>query len=208
SRPRLDVPPDAGHARLQEVDPGEDQPEARQDRPERARLAASDQPEEGANAEDGKGRGGNPQTKSQDRYHPGRRRRSERGAHVDRDRLGEGDQPRADEADNGEDCRGGRLRHNREERAGGDGAVAGGNEPLERATQRVARKTLETFGEVVDSEQEQPDSTRELYDDRGAHGITSVGRFRASKSYVAPAAGAAGRGAPPRRRSSIETTPA
>jgi hypothetical protein len=52
---------------------------------------------------------------------------------------------------------------------------------LERATQGVARKTFETFGEVVDSEQEQTDSTKELYDDSGVHGLPSVGRFRASK---------------------------
>jgi len=31
----------------------------------------------------------------------------------------------------------------------------------------------------VDSEQEQTDSTQELYDDRGIHGLPSVGRFRA-----------------------------
>jgi hypothetical protein len=52
---------------------------------------------------------------------------------------------------------------------------------LEGATQGVARKSFEAFGEVVDPEQEQTDATQELYDDRGVHGFPSVGRFRDSK---------------------------
>src|SRR5262249_61393407 len=99
--------------------------------------------------------GGNPEAKTQGRYHPGRRGRSERCANVDRDRLREGDQPRADEADDGEDCRGGGLSCNREEHAGCDGAESAGNESLERAAQRLARKTLETFSEVVDAQKKQ-----------------------------------------------------
>jgi hypothetical protein len=63
--------------------------------------------------------------------------------------------------------RGGGLRRNREERAGRNRAESAGNEPLERAAQGVARKTFQTFGEVVDAEQEQADSTQELDDDGG-----------------------------------------
>src|SRR5262249_48915515 len=166
-RPRIEVPLDAGHARLQEVDPGEDQPEAREYRPERARLTACDQPEKGANAEDGKGRGRNPEAQTEDRDHPRRRGSSESCAHVDRDRLGQRDQARADEADDGEDCRGGGLSREREERAGCDCAESAGNEPLERAAQGVARKPFQTFGEVVDAEKEQANPTQELYHDVG-----------------------------------------
>jgi hypothetical protein len=77
------------------------------------------------------------------------------------DRLREGDESRADEADDGEDGRSGGLDHRREERTGCNRAESTGNEPLERAAERVARQTLHAFGEVVDSEQEQAQATQE-----------------------------------------------
>jgi hypothetical protein len=61
------------------------------------------------------------------------------------------------------------LSRKREERAGCNCAESAGNEPLERAAQGVARKAFQAFGEVVDAEQEQADSTQELYDDSGIH---------------------------------------
>ena len=87
------------------------------------------------------------------------------------DRLREGDQSRADEADDGEDGCGGGLNHRREERTGSDRAEAAGDEPLERAAQRVAREALQAFGEVVDSEQEQAEPTQERYGGGGIHGL-------------------------------------
>lgn len=57
----------------------------------------------------------------------------------------------------------------REDRTGCDGAEAPGNQPLQRATQRVARQTLHTFGEMVDAKQEQAQSTQELYGRGGIH---------------------------------------
>jgi hypothetical protein len=61
------------------------------------------------------------------------------------------------------------LNHRRKERAGGHRAEPAGNESLERAAQRVARETFETFGEVVDTEQEQAQSTQERYGSGGIH---------------------------------------
>jgi ureidoglycolate hydrolase len=40
---------------------------------------------------------------------------------------------------------------------------------LERAAQRVTRKAFQTFGEMVDSEQEQTQSTQEVYNGGGIH---------------------------------------
>lgn len=62
----LEIPRNASHPRLQEVDPGEDQSEAREDRSQRSRLAACDQPEKGADAEHGQGRGRNPEAQTED----------------------------------------------------------------------------------------------------------------------------------------------
>ena len=59
-----------------------------------------------------------PEAQTEDRHQPDRRGRSERRADDDPDRLREGDQSRADEADDGEDGRGGGLNHRREERPG------------------------------------------------------------------------------------------
>jgi hypothetical protein len=61
------------------------------------------------------------------------------------------------------------LNHRREERAGCNRAEPAGNEPLERATQGIARKPLQTFGEMVDSEQEQAQSTQQCYCGGGIH---------------------------------------
>jgi hypothetical protein len=47
-------------------------------RSERARLATRDQPEKGADVENGKGRRGNPKPKAEVRHHPGGRRCSKR----------------------------------------------------------------------------------------------------------------------------------
>jgi hypothetical protein len=63
------------------------------------------------------------------------------------------------------------LNHGREERAGCHRAQPAGNEPLERTAQRVARKSFQTFGEMVDSEQEQTQSTKERYDNGDIHGL-------------------------------------
>jgi hypothetical protein len=49
----LEVPRNASHPCLEEVDPAEDQSEAREDRSERSRLAARDQPEKCTDAEHG-----------------------------------------------------------------------------------------------------------------------------------------------------------
>src|SRR5262249_17599592 len=66
-------------------------------------------------------------------------------------------------------CRGGGLSREREERPGCNSAESSGNKPLERAAQGVARKTFQTFGEVVDAEKEQADPTQELYHDGSVH---------------------------------------
>jgi hypothetical protein len=52
------------------------------------------------------------------------------------------------------------LNHCRKDRTGGNRAEPTGNEALERTAQRVARKTFQTFSKVVDSEQEQAQSTK------------------------------------------------
>ena len=98
--------------------------------------------------------------KTEQRHHPRRRGRSERRTHDDPDRLREGDESGADEADDGEGCGGRGLNRHREERAECHRAESAGNESLERAAQRVAGKAFQTFGEVVDSEQEQAESTQ------------------------------------------------
>src|SRR5262249_367702 len=177
----LKVPRNAGHSRLEIVDPGEDQSEAREDGSERARLATRDQPEKGADAEDGKGRGGNPEPKAEERHHPRGRRRSERCADVDRDRLGKGDQPRPPEPHAAEDGRGGGLSHNRQDRSGYNRAESAGNELLEYAAQGVARESFQTLSEVVDAEQKHADSTQELHDRGGVHGFPFVRRVTAPK---------------------------
>lgn len=64
--------------------------------------------------------------------------------------------------------------------SGGDRAEAAGNERLERAAQRVARKTLQAFGEVVDPEQEQAQSTQEFHDGGGVRGLQAQRFSRSS----------------------------
>src|SRR5262249_46451516 len=73
------------------------------------------------------------------------------------------------EPDHGED-RGGRgLDHRGEEGTGGDRAEATGDELLERAAQRVAGEALHAFGEVVDAEQEEAESTQKRDHDGVGH---------------------------------------
>jgi hypothetical protein len=48
---------------------------------------------------------------------------------------------------------------------------------LQRAPQRVARESLQAFGEMVDSEQEQAESTQERYDGRGIHRLRLESSF-------------------------------
>ena len=114
--------------------------------------------------------------KAEQRHHPGRRGRPERGADDDPDRLRQGDQSRADEADDGEACRGRGLDRRREQHAGHDRAETAADQPLQGAAQRVARETLQAFGEVVDPEQEQAQSTHERYGGGGVDGRASVTR--------------------------------
>jgi hypothetical protein len=61
------------------------------------------------------------------------------------------------------------LNRDREDRTRHDRAQSAGNERLQRTAQRIAGKTLETFGEVVDPEQEQAQSTHERHGGEGVH---------------------------------------
>jgi hypothetical protein len=63
------------------------------------------------------------------------------------------------------------LNHRRKDRAGKNRAESAGHEPLERVAERVARQTLQALGEVVDSEQEQAQSTQEHYSGGTIHGL-------------------------------------
>ena len=56
-----------------------------------------------------------------------------------------------------------------EDHARRDGAEPAGDEPLERAAQRVAREILQAFGEVVDPEQEHAEPTEQRHDGGGVH---------------------------------------
>src|SRR5262249_62038380 len=84
-------------------------------------------------------------------------------------RLREVSQSRAEEPEDGGDSRGWGLNPRREESTGGNRAEPASNEPLERAAKRIARKPFQTFGEMVDSEQEQAQSTQERYHGGGIH---------------------------------------
>ena len=53
------------------------------------------------------------------------------------------------------------MNRRREERPGYDGAESAGDEPLERAAERVARQSLQAFGEMVDAEQEEAEPTQD-----------------------------------------------
>jgi hypothetical protein len=48
---------------------------------------------------------------------------------------------------------------------------------LQRAPERVAGESLQAFGEVVDSEQEQAESTQERYGGRGIHRLRLESNF-------------------------------
>jgi len=62
-------------------------------------------PQERADAEDRQGHECDPDAKAEDRHQPRRRRRSQRGADVDPERLGKCDQACADKANDGDDGR-------------------------------------------------------------------------------------------------------
>src|SRR5262249_22230387 len=98
-----------------------------------------------------------------------RRRRSERRSDDHPDRLCEGDQSRTNETDDREDGCGGRLYHCGEDGTRDDGAEAARHEPLQRTPERVAGESFEAFGEVMDSEQEQAESTQDRYGGGGIH---------------------------------------
>ena len=161
--------------------------------PKPARSAPSDRvlpraiSQRSADAEHGQGGGRNPEAQTEDGHQPDRRGRSERRTDNHPDRLREGDQSRVDEADDGEDGRGGGLNHCCEERPGYNRAKFAGNEPLERAAQGVSREPLQAFGEVVDSEQEQAQSTQKVDGGGGIHGMSLPGFTTA---VFLPAAGA------------------
>ncbi len=93
--------------------------------------------------------------KTEDRHQPWRRGRAESRADDDPDRLREGDQSGADEADDGERRRGRGLNRHREERTGYNRAQSAGDERLQRTAQRVARERSSALREVMDPEQEQ-----------------------------------------------------
>src|SRR4029077_3585622 len=97
------------------------------------------------------------------------RSRPERRPNDHPDRLDEGDQSRADETDDGKYscCR--RLYHGSEEGTGDDRTEAARHKPLQCAAERVACESLQAFGEVVDSKQEQTESTQERHGGRGIH---------------------------------------
>src|SRR5262249_43530734 len=95
--------------------------------------------------------------------------RSERRANDHPDRLNKVDQSRADETDDGEDGRSGRLYHRGEKGTRYDGTEAARYEPLQRAAKRIARESLQAFGEMVDSEQEKTESTQERNGGGGIH---------------------------------------
>src|SRR5262249_22676882 len=170
-RERLEVPRNAFHPRLEEVDPGEEQSEARQDRAERAHSSVRDQPQQGADPEQRQSRIGNPDAQAEVRHHPRRRGGSQSRADRDPDRLREGDETGADEADHGEDRRGRGLARHREERAGDDRAEPAGDEPLERAPQRIAREALQTLAEVMDAQPEHAQPAEKGYDGSGIHAL-------------------------------------
>src|SRR5208282_2714810 len=114
-------------------------------------------------------RGGNPQAKTKDRDQPWRRSRTESRADDDPDRLREGDQSGADETDDGQRRRGRGLNGYREERTRYNCTQSPANECLQRTSQRVARKTFETFSKMVDSEQKQSQSTDKRNSGGGGH---------------------------------------
>jgi len=61
------------------------------------------------------------------------------------------------------------LYNGSEDGTGNDGTEAARYEALHCAAERVARESLQAFGEVVDSEQEQTESTQERHCGRGIH---------------------------------------
>src|SRR5262249_25029702 len=81
----------------------------------------------------------------------------------------------------GKDGCGGRLYHPGEKGTRDDGAEAARHEPLQRAANRIARESLQTFGEMVDSEQEQAESTQKRYGGVGIHGLRSESSFSNAK---------------------------
>jgi hypothetical protein len=69
------------------------------------------------------------------------------------------------------------LNHRRKDRAACNRAEPTGNEPLERPPKRVARNPFQTFGEMVNAEQKKTQSTQELYDGGGIHGLCKIQSF-------------------------------
>jgi hypothetical protein len=48
---------------------------------------------------------------------------------------------------------------------------------LQRAAKRIARESLQAFSEMMDSEQEQPESTQKRYGGVGIHVLSSESSF-------------------------------
>jgi hypothetical protein len=83
--------------------------------------------------------------------------------------LGEIDQSCADETDDREDGSGGGLYYGGEDSAREHSTEAARHESLQSAAKRIARESFQAFGKMVNSEQEQAESTQERYGGGGIH---------------------------------------
>ncbi len=201
----VELPLHALHAFLQGMDAGEQQPEAGQDGAERAPLALGHHPQQGTGAQQRQRVVGDADAKAEDRHHPRRRRRAQRGADGDAHRLREAHQPGADEADHGHDRRRRGLDRDGEQRAAGDRAAAPGHQRLQRAAHRVAGQALQALGQVVDAQQEQADAAQQFDEGGVVRSVTPGAAVRPAPPPVPPSArhrlrGSAGPGSPPPRR--------